>query len=163
MFEFLSRGLNRAAEWAMAVLLAAMTLLVGAQIAGRFVFGYSIFWSDELARFLLVWIAFLGMTIGVRRGAHPGVDSLVCALPPAWNRMVSLAAVVCCLLFFLVMVGHGALLVQRTWAQRSPSLGLQMGIPYLAVPVAGLLMLFHTLAVGLTRRPSGERAGGQDG
>mgnify|MGYP001309634595 CR=1 FL=1 len=50
MLERLSRELNRAAEWAMAALLALMTLLVGAQIAGRFVFGASIFWSDELAR-----------------------------------------------------------------------------------------------------------------
>jgi TRAP-type C4-dicarboxylate transport system permease small subunit len=163
MLELLSRELNRAAEWAMAVFLAAMTLLVGAQIAGRFVFGYSIFWSDELARFLLVWIAFLGMSIGVRRGAHPGVDSLVRGLPPAWTRTACLVAIACSLLLFCVMVGHGTLLVQRTWPQRSPSLGLRMGFPYLAVPVAGLLMGLHVLAVGLARRPSGERAGGQDG
>lgn len=163
MREILSRELNRVAEWAMAGLLAAMTLLVGAQIAGRFVFAYSIFWSDELSRFLLVWIAFLGMSIGVRRGAHPGVDSLVRTLPPAWGRTAALAAVVCCIAFFLVMVGHGALLVQRTWPQRSPSLGLRMGIPYLAVPVAGLLMLLHTCAVGMARASGGDRAGGRDG
>jgi TRAP-type C4-dicarboxylate transport system permease small subunit len=163
MLELLSRELNRAAEWVMAVMLAAMTLLVGAQIAGRFVFGYSIFWSDELARFLLVWIAFLGMSIGVRRGAHPGVDSLVRALPPAWGRPAGLAAAACCLLFFLVMVGHGMLLVQRTWLQHSPSLGLRMGIPYLAVPVAGLIMLLHACAIGLARGAAGERAGGRNG
>jgi TRAP-type C4-dicarboxylate transport system permease small subunit len=142
----------------MSCLLAAMTLLVGAQIAGRFAFGYSLFWSDELARYLLVWIAFLGMSIGVHRGIHPGVDSLVRALPPTWRRAAGLAAATCCLLFFLIMAGHGALLVHRTWLQRSPSLGLRMGIPYLAVPVAGLLMLLHVCGVGVARR-----AGGRDG
>jgi len=149
MLDLLSRDLNRLAEWVMVVLLAALTLLVGAQIAGRFLFGYSIFWSDELARFLLVWAAFLGMSVGVRRGSHPAVDSLVRALPPGGARVVFAAAAACSLLFFLVMVGYGALLVQRTWLQRSPSLGLRMGLPYLAVPVAGILMGLHTIALAL--------------
>lgn len=163
MIETLSREANRLAERVMAALIGAMTLLVGAQIAGRFLFSYSIFWSDELARFVLVWIAFLGMSVGVRRGAHPGVDSLVRAMPLAWARFTSLAAIGCCALFFLVMVGYGALLVLRTWGQVSPSLGLRMGVPYLAVPTAGLLMGLHTAAMargGAILLDRGERAGG---
>jgi TRAP-type C4-dicarboxylate transport system permease small subunit len=163
MLDALSRELNRAAEGAMAALLAAMTLLVGAQIAGRFLFDYSLFWSDELARFLLIWIAFLGMSIGVRRGAHPGMDSLTRALPPRCRRAVAFVALAGCLLFFLMMVGHGTLLALRTWAQRSPSLGLRMGIPYLAVPVAGLLMLLHTAAAGRPAEAPRERVEGLDG
>jgi len=149
MLDLLSRELNRLAEWVMIVLLAALTLLVGVQIAGRFLFGYSIFWSDELARFLLAWSAFLGMSVGARRGAHPAVDSLVRALPPGAARVAFGVAVACSLLFFLLMVGYGGLLVQRTWLQRSPSLGLRMGLPYLAVPVAGILMGLHTIALAL--------------
>ncbi|OGB92611.1 MAG: hypothetical protein A2Z31_00845 [candidate division NC10 bacterium RBG_16_65_8] len=147
----------------MGVLLAALTVLVGAQIAGRFLFGYSIFWSDELARFLLVWIAFLGMSVGVRRGVHPGVDSLVLALPSRWRRAAVYAAVVCSLLFFLVMVGYGTLLALRTWLQRSPSLGLRMSVPYLAVPVAGLLMGLHTLAAAFECTEARTPTGGRDG
>jgi TRAP-type C4-dicarboxylate transport system permease small subunit len=135
----------------MAALLAALTLLVGVQIAGRFLFGYSIFWSDELARFLLAWSAFLGMSVGVRRGAHPAVDSLVRGLPPKAARVAFGVAMACSALFFLVMVGYGTLLVQRTWLQRSPSLGIRMGLPYLAVPVAGVLMGLHTIAISLRR------------
>jgi TRAP-type C4-dicarboxylate transport system permease small subunit len=159
MLDLLSRELNRMAEWVMGVLLAALTLLVGAQIAGRFLFGYSIFWSDELARFLLVWAAFLGMSVGVRRGTHPAVDSLVRALPSGAARVAFWAAVACSLLFFAVMVGHGALLVQRTWLQRSPSLGLRMGLPYLAVPVAGVLMGLHTIALAFTGPAAGAAEG----
>jgi TRAP-type C4-dicarboxylate transport system permease small subunit len=163
MLDLLSRELNRLAEWAMAVLLAALTLLVGAQIAGRFVFGYSIFWSDELARFLLVWSAFLGMSVGVRRGSHPAVDSLVRALPSGAARVAFWAAVACSLLFFAVMVGHGALLVQGTWLQRSPSLGLRMGLPYLAVPVAGVLMGLHTVACAFRGAAADAPAEGRHG
>ncbi len=146
--DALSHGVNRLAERLMVVLLTAMSLLVGVQIAGRFVFSYSIFWSDELARFLLIWISFLGMSIGVRRVAHPGIDSLVRALPPRSARVVLTAALLLSLLFFAVMVVYGWALVVRTWPQRSVSLGLRMSIPYLAVPASGLLMFLHAAAIG---------------
>lgn len=158
MLDLLSQELNRLAEWIMGVLLAVLTLLVGAQIAGRFLFGYSIFWSDELARFLLVWVAFLGISVGVRRGSHPAVDSFVRALPSGAARVACWVAVACSLLFFAVMVWHGALLVQRTWLQRSPSLGLRMGIPYLSVPVAGVLMGLHAIAIAFTGEAAEARA-----
>jgi C4-dicarboxylate transporter DctQ subunit len=161
MLDAVSREANRVAEWIMACLLAVMTLLVGAQIAGRFLFGYSIYWSDEAARFLLIWIAFLGMSAGVRRGAHLGVDSLVRTLPPEVGRFVAITATVLALAFFAVMLAQGSLLVSRTWLQRSPSLGLPMGIPYLAVPTAGLLMLLHGTARWMAGGPA--EAGGHRG
>jgi len=149
--DALSREANRLAEGVMIVLLATMTLLVGVQIAGRFVFSYSIFWSDELARFLLIWISFLGMSVGVRRGAHPGIDSLVRALPPRSARVALTLALVLSLLFFAVMVVYGGVLALRTWRQRSVALELPMAIPYLAVPVSGLIMFLHVAALGLRR------------
>jgi TRAP-type C4-dicarboxylate transport system permease small subunit len=137
----------------MAVLLAAMTLLVGFQIAGRFIFATSIFWSDEATRFLLIWISFLGMSVGTRRGAHPAVDSLVRGLPRHWARLVLTLTLILSLLFFAVMVVYGSILVVQTWPQRSVTLELRMGIPYLAVPVSGLLMFLHLAALGLRDEP----------
>ena len=157
-----SHQANRLAEWAVAVCLGAMTLLVGVQIAGRFLFNYSLFWSDELTRFLLIWISFLGMSAGVRRGAHPGIDSLVRAVPPPAARLIAFLAIGCSLIFFAVMVGYGSLLALRTWAQRSPSLGLRMSIPYLAVPASGALMLLHALAVWLRNPDPTEQGGRRD-
>ncbi len=155
--DALSHGTNRLAEGVMAVMLLAMTLLVGVQIAGRFVFSYSIFWSDELARFLLIWISFLGMSVGICRGAHPGIDSLVRALPPRSARVVLTLALVLSLLFFAVIIVYGGVLALRTWRQRSVALELPMAIPYLAVPVSGLIMFLHAAALGLRgeRPPAG--------
>lgn len=160
ILDVISQRLNRLAEWVLAVLLAAMTLLVGAQVAGRFIFSYSIFWSDELARFLLVWISFLGISVGARRAAHPGVDSLVRALPAHWARSAFWLAIFASLVFFAVMVVSGAALVLRTWSQASTSLGIRMGIPYLAVPVCGLLMGVHAAALGVRREAPREPRGG---
>ncbi len=154
--EAASSALNRAAEWLMAVLLALMALVTGLAIAGRFVFSYSLFWSDEATRFLLIWIAFLGMSVGVRRGAHPGIDSLVRALRPGLGRFLCGIAVLASSLFFVVAIVYGTALARTAWLQRSPSLGVRMAWPYAAVPVAGLLMLLHGLAVGGQARSDSE-------
>jgi TRAP-type C4-dicarboxylate transport system permease small subunit len=130
----------------MAVCLAAMALLIGADILGRLVLNASIFWADEATRYLLVWTAFLGMSVGAYRGAHPGVDTLVRRLPAEAGRWAALAATLLTLAFFAVMLGYGGLLALRTAPQRSATLGLSMGLPYLAVPVSGLLMLLHGAA-----------------
>jgi TRAP-type C4-dicarboxylate transport system permease small subunit len=155
--DTVSGGLNRVAEWLIAVLLALMTLVTGVAIAGRFLFGYSLFWSDEVTRFLLIWVAFLGMSVGVRRGAHPGIDSLVRALPPAVAPGVLWVALAASSIFFLIMIVYGTSLAQTAWLQRSPSLGLSMSLPYAAVPVAGALMLLHGLAVGGRADRAGKR------
>ncbi len=149
----LSREANRLAEWVLAVLLALMTAVVGLQIASRFVFSYSPFWSDEFTRFLLIWVSFLGMSLGVHRGAHPGIDSLMRALPPRLARVGAALGLLLSLLFFAVLVVYGGALAVRTWGQRSVSLQVRMGIPYLAVPVAGLLMCLHTVAAWLHEGP----------
>ena len=157
--DALSHGVNRLAEGLMIVLLAVMTLLVGVQIAGRFIFSYSIFWSDELARFLLIWISFLGMSVGLRHGAHPSIDSLVRGLPSRFGRPLLSVALLLTLVFFAVMVVSGGVLVLRTWPQRSVALELRMSYPYLAVPVSGLLMFLHAAALGVSGRQAATGAG----
>jgi TRAP-type C4-dicarboxylate transport system permease small subunit len=160
--EAAGRRANRLAEGAMALCLAAMALLVGGDILGRTLLHHSLFFTDELTRYLLVWTAFLGMSVGVYRGAHPGVETLMRRLPAPLARPAAGLALLLTLLFFAVLVGHGSLLVFRTWSQHSPSLGLPMSLPYLAVPLGGLLMLLHT-AAAWSRASRRGSAGGRHG
>ncbi len=157
--ERFSRRANRLAEAAMAVLLAAMAVLVGLQVAGRFLFAYSIPWSDELGRFFLVWISFLGVSVAARRTAHPGIDSVVRLLPAASVRLAVRLALLLSVLFLAIVVFYGGELVARTWGQRSPTLELRMGWPYLAVPVSALLVLLHWAALGRATAAPGEAGG----
>jgi TRAP-type C4-dicarboxylate transport system permease small subunit len=160
--EPLSRQANRAAEALMAALLGLMAVLVGVQVAGRFLLGYSIAWSDELTRFLLVWISFLGVSVAARRGAHPGIETLVRALPPPLARLAGRLALLLSLAFLGLVCVSGGELVTHTWAQRSPSLGLRMSWPYLAVPLSALLVLLHWSARGhaAASEPGAEGANG---
>ena len=65
-----------------AVLLAAMVVLVFGNVVLRYGFNSGIAISEELSRWLFVWMVFLGAIIGMKAHAHLGVDSLVKVLPP---------------------------------------------------------------------------------
>ena len=70
-----------------AVCLAVMVVLVFGNVVLRYVFNSGIPISEELSRWLLVWLTFLGAIVALRQHAHLGVDTLVRALPPAGKRI----------------------------------------------------------------------------
>ena len=65
-----------------------MTLVTFTQVIARYVFNYSFVWALELTGVMFAWLIFIGMSYGVRVGAHIGVDALVKALGPRTARVV---------------------------------------------------------------------------
>jgi TRAP-type C4-dicarboxylate transport system permease small subunit len=161
----LLRRLNDALEWAaLAVVIcmvAVMCSVIFAQAAGRYVFHFSLTWSEELARFLLVWVSMLGGAVAARRRMHVGFESLVEALPRALGRFVRALGGLVALFVFAVMAGYGYRLAKFNMMQLSAALEWPMGIPYAAVPAgAALLVLFLVEEVAYTwlgRSPSAFR------
>jgi len=76
-----SQALNRRVKGLVCIMGMVMALVVALQVVSRYGFNHSLFWSEELARFLLIWLSFLGATVAYCHGVHPGVDSLVRRLP----------------------------------------------------------------------------------
>jgi len=66
-----------------------MTIVVAVQVFFRYVLNQSLFWSEELARFLLVWLTFLGASSAYYRKVNPGVDFLYAKLPPLLKKTSS--------------------------------------------------------------------------
>ena len=86
----LSTGINRTVEYLLFGMGLGMTLLVAAQVLLRYVFNHSIFWSEELSRFLLVWLTFLGASVVYYRGAHACVDFLYTRFGPQSRRAMNI-------------------------------------------------------------------------
>ncbi len=147
MLERMSRLIERGSCAVMAAALAVMVAGVFAQVIWRYLFESSIFWSEELIRYLMVWSAMFGAGVCLRRGLHLGVAALFNAFPPRVRRLVSQAVYLLILVFLGVVVWHGTLLSQRVWYQTSPTLFLPMGLVYLGVPLGALAMMVHTLAL----------------
>lgn len=102
----LKRWLERLEEGLIAFLLAAMTVVTFAQVIARYVFNYSFVWALELTMFLFGAMIFLGMSYGVRVGAHIGVDAVVRILPSRIaHRLAMLSTLLCMVYGGIVLVG----------------------------------------------------------
>jgi TRAP-type C4-dicarboxylate transport system permease small subunit len=137
-------GLNR---FVCAGLLAAMAALVFANVVGRYLFGLSFAWAEEVARYLMIWAALLAAGLALREGAHIAVDTLPDALPPrlavALRALVALGVAA----FLALLVWLGLEYAEFARMQRTPVLRLSMGLVYLAVPIGCALALLHLLIV----------------
>jgi len=139
--------LTRVLEWAVILIMAALVFTVLWGVFSRFVLAEPSRWTEELATFLLTWVALLGAAVGFSRQQHLGVDVLVNLLDPAARRLVALVVQLLILLFSCaVMLWGGYVLVSETLSsgQTTPALGLRMGYVYLAVPISGLFFVLFT-------------------
>lgn len=137
------RLIDDALRFVMVALLAVLIGTVAVNVVGRFIFHNSLATSDELSRFLFIWVIFLGAALAHLHGEHIAVDLVVTRLPHAFKRPVIVLQE---LLIGVVLV---ALLVS---AQRVMSLSLGdsplLGVPLIwvnaSVPVCAIVMLMVT-------------------
>lgn len=150
---------QRLEEGLIALLLALMTLVTFAQVIARYVFNYSFVWALELTTFLFGGLIFLGISYGVRVGAHIGVDAVVKILPRPVARRVSLLAAVLCLVYAAIVFAGSWIYVGKMYdigilAQDIP---IQQWIPRLVMPV-GFALLFLRFAEVLYDMIKGKEA-----
>ena len=143
---------------------AYMTLAVLAQVFGRYVFNYSISWTEETARYAQIWVVLMGAGIAMRRGLHVAVDALAAMLPLRWARVLSLL-IAAGALWFLGVVVYGSLpLIELGWLfETSPVLQLPMWIIYLSLPLGAVYFALELVARVVERwdRPFGVIASGE--
>ena len=135
-------------RWLEPVLVAILAVLVAVvlgNVIGRYVFSFALTWADEMARFLFVWLTFLGATVGVARGAHIGMDIVVQALPPRAARALQALALVLMIVFLAVWGWYSVELVQRSMTFRTPAMGMPRGYIYAIAPISAVLMLMVCL------------------
>ncbi len=141
MLQRLSAALRRGTELAMMALMAFLVVVVVASVFFRYVLLSPISWSEEVGRYVMIWLGFLGASLAVHQGMHVGVEFVVQWMPArlgAWMRGAARAGVAA---FLLVVMIYGFHLVANLWDQLSPVLEIRMTWPYLAIPVGSLLML----------------------
>jgi TRAP-type transport system small permease protein len=138
-------------KYVIAFFLAVMVVLVFGNVVLRYVFNSGIAFSEELSRWLMVWLTFLGAVVALRERAHLGVDTLVLLLPPWGKRLCFIAS-------YGLMLFADWLLLKGSWVQvlitlgdRAPATNLSVGIFYSSGLVfgvsAGIIMIYDILRV----------------
>jgi TRAP-type C4-dicarboxylate transport system permease small subunit len=129
--------LDRAVEWLVAALVAAMVVAGFMQIVNRFMFNISLSWSEELQRYLNIWIVFLAIPIGYRRGAHLGMNMLFERMPALARRSLLLLQELLWLVLALAIAWFATRIMAIAQNQTSGSLGITMDKVYLAQVIGG--------------------------
>ena len=140
--------------WSLIVMVAAMTIVVLLQVIYRYVLAEPLHWSEELARYLFVWISMIGAALSVQKRGHFGMDFFFRMFPEKGRRFLSYFIILCMGSVIIVMLVQGIVLVQRTTAQMSPAMEISMGYAYACLPVGAALMAVHLLTI-LIKESSG--------
>jgi C4-dicarboxylate transporter DctQ subunit len=148
MLERFVRVVARIEDVAVGVILLAATYVLFQGVILRYVFNYAFTWTEEVVRYSIVWLVFLGGSIAARRGAHICMDIVVVYLPPRAKLVVAgLATAIACG-FTLIITYYGVLLTWSIWTygQRSPAAEIPIAIALAAIPVGCALMTIRFFA-----------------
>jgi TRAP-type C4-dicarboxylate transport system permease small subunit len=135
-----------------AVLIAivgVMTVVVFLQVLYRYVFAQPLQWSEELARYLFVWLSIMGATLALQKKGHFGLDLFYKMLSNRFQRIVKFPVYLLLGIVIFVILFQGIILVQKTVLQESPAMGISMAWAYASLPVGGALMAIHLIAISL--------------
>lgn len=127
-------GLDRAARWAIVTAGAAMIVIVSGQVVLRYVFNSSLDWSDEISRLLFVWSMFLAIPLGIREGAHVGVELLTAHLPAAPRALMAKGCALLAAALMAVVLWQSVKVAWLTWDEMMQSLNVSAN--WFLVPVA---------------------------
>ncbi|WP_410218429.1 TRAP transporter small permease [Paracoccus sp. (in: a-proteobacteria)] len=125
------------------LVLMAMSGILGWNVLGRYLTGNSLTWADEVARYSMIWLTFLGSGLALREGAHAAITNAQDALPGPWQRTLRALILLVLLGFFAFMVWVGIDYMNRMAVQRSAALQVPMKWIYAAMPVGFVLMIVH--------------------
>ena len=146
--------LDKALETVVIVCVAILVLDVLWQVFTRQVLKNQSLWTEELATFLLMWVALLGAAVALGLGAHLGIDYFVGKISKRKRTFIEIIVFVLILMFAgYVMLYGGIDLVTSTLmlGQVSPVWKIKMGYVYLAVPISGFFMMIYSF-LGMCER-----------
>ena len=153
------RLIERLLMGGLATLMVAMVVSVTWQVLSRYLFVVPAAWTEELARFLLIWIGMLGAAYAYRTHSHLGLDLLPAKLTGTRKFALNVLTHVLCLGFAAaVLVVGGGSLVAMTWElkQYSAAMGLPIAYVYSVIPLSGALICLFALAAMFDRSVGGE-------
>ncbi len=147
--KVLGARLNQLVEWLCALLLGILVLDVGLGVFGRYVIELPVTWTEELARYLMIWAALLAVSSGVARREHVAVTALLDRLPAQTRRQVCLAIDTLAFAFFAFLCYFGIGMTRQGASQYATIFDMTMWIPFAAVPVSSALVCVQLLLSGL--------------
>jgi TRAP-type C4-dicarboxylate transport system permease small subunit len=139
------RWAERAIDALAVAVFTGIFLCVFAQVILRYAFNSPLTWSEELARYLFIWCAFLGWIIASRRGSHLAMTFVVERLSARTQAGVAVLVQVATLYFAWILGTRGLKLVGNNWDVENVAVPFNLGVVYLIEPFAALAIAVYAL------------------
>lgn len=152
--------LNKGLGVIVGLMMGVMAILIIAQIGGRF-FDMPIHWSEELARYLMVYVVMLGAALALGNNRLIAIEVLPELLGPKKRRWLKIGLILISMFFFIILFMEGVAMTDRVQMQTAAGLGISMSIPYAAIPVGAFFLFINSISVLLqliTSSPTEEKA-----
>lgn len=139
-------GYDLIEKWFLIIMTAVMVIVIFAQVFTRYVMGNSLYWSEELGKFIFVWISWLGVSAGMKNNEHIQVRLVHQALDNKGlfksREVLDLVKDLAWLFTsaFVAVKGVEIVLMQQNLGVYGASTGIPMWIPYLCIPLSGIIV-----------------------
>ena len=146
-----AKGYNAFEKWVMIILFIILIVVIFAQVVSRYVFGQAIYWSEELGKFIFVWVSWIGVSAGIIENEHIQVTLLPAKLYEKGmfkaEKINQLLIKICWIITSAVVFYDGIFIVIGQYATGvyGSSTGIPMWIAYLCIPLTGLAVCMRLL------------------
>ena len=134
---------EKVAKFSCVVLGGSMAVVVISGVIARYVMKNPMVWTEEIARALMIWTAFIGISIASRHRSHLGVTLLVVWLPIMLQRLVKLFTDALSMGFLYFLTLYGFQMVETGRVQIETATGITMSYFFMCVPLCGLLTMIQ--------------------
>ena len=151
-------AIDAAAAWLIAASVTVMVAVVSAQVALRYLANSSIGWADEVSRLMFVWSIFLAIPLGIKIGAHIGVEMLTARLPAFARALLARVAAAAGAALMGLVSWQAMVITRDQWDEQMASLGASAALFILALGVGCAHSALHLLWIVLSGPPPARAA-----
>lgn len=138
-------AVDRASFLVVVAAMAGMAALVSIQVFFRYALSDSIDWADEVSRMAFVWSIFIAIPLGIREGAHVGIDLLTNRLPRPLARQINRVMLALAFVLLCVVVYESVIVAYQTWSERLGAINISSSYFFVAVIVGSAHGALHML------------------
>lgn len=142
--RWLSDKLNKITEVIITLLLVWLTIVLVIQVSSRYVFNSGMPWTEEMARYTMIWVIFLGAAVVTRVKEHISVPIME-TLFPSLKKYLHLIQNILFLIFVVLVLSYSWSTLEILRFQTSANMGLSMALVYSVIPISFVLILIHLI------------------
>lgn len=141
-----NRRMLRIVKFLIAIMAAVLVIVVFSNVLGRYFFNFALAWAEETARFLFIWLSFLGAILANAHAEHMHLTLFVDRVPNKIGKVMLIFANIVVLIILGLLVDGGATMVAQNYNWQTPALEISYGLVYSIAPISCIIMMMQVAA-----------------